>query len=81
MKNILQKIYNAYCNDIETNEELTQLLSVQQVKLRNKLSAEDCELLNRFFETHAEEINYLCYESFKQGFRANIQLMLEVLSD
>ena len=81
-KHILEKIYNTYYSDIKENKEVTSLIERLQTKLKNKLNEEENELFlfKRFIEACNEEVGCLSYESFKQGFRASVMLMVEAFN-
>jgi len=79
-KYIMQKIYNAYYEDIKDSEELARLKEEHQSKLLNMLNEEENIIFNKFIDTCDERNNLFSYESFKQGFRASIMLMIEVFN-
>ncbi|MCL2696588.1 MAG: hypothetical protein FWE74_00745 [Oscillospiraceae bacterium] len=79
-KHVLQKIYNAYCGDIKDGEELAKIGNKLKTELLSKLEGEENTLFNKFAEACEEREAYSSYESFKQGFRASIMLMIEAFN-
>jgi hypothetical protein len=77
-KNILEKLYHAYCADIET--ESTALVAKNEEKLRERLDAAGCEQLERFTDALCDDYREMSQASFKQGIRASVMLMVEVFS-
>ena len=77
---IFQGIYNLFCDNIAKNKEITEIKSKLQLKLIDNLNDEEKLLLIKFVDACDEENDLLSYESFKQGFRASVMLMFEVLS-
>jgi len=76
---MLQRFFNTYAKDIKSNEEIEHLTKKLQTKLQNILQGEDLVEFNKYEDARTEETQLLTYESFRQGFRASILLMLEVM--
>jgi hypothetical protein len=78
-KSIFNKFYNAHYEDSKSDEAITRLLNRHKTTLLDKLNEEEKDIFNKFIELCDEEQFHSSVESFKQGFRACITLMLEVM--
>jgi len=78
MKNILDKIYNFYSEDIES--DLIQLTKQTREKLLKVLDSESRELLDKLIINYDELLEDVSRESFRQGFCANTKLMFEMFA-
>jgi hypothetical protein len=78
MKNILDKIYNFYAEDIESDS--VQLTKKNKEKLLKKLDSENKESLEKLIDAYDELLEDVRRESFRQGFCANTKLIFEMFA-
>ncbi|MCL2077410.1 MAG: hypothetical protein FWH08_03275 [Oscillospiraceae bacterium] len=78
MKNILDTIYIAYAENIDS--DLLKLTGEIKTRLNQKLDDESKKLLEKLIDAQNELLEYASRESFRQGFCANTLLTFEMLN-
>jgi hypothetical protein len=60
---------------------MMDILDGLEKKLNKKLNDEEIDLFYKYDDAKDEANELLSYESFKQGFRASVLLMIEVMQN